>query len=308
MLVENILNGLNNGMLYVPMNEFPIYFKFLRELILDRHLMVYKPDAFAINGTGGGKAKERHYAIGESIIELSVLFMDKLALASIYNKDSVNMQEEFNARIDLQCGKNGLDTGVTITVPDLMPIAYGSQYEVPCGKRTVQILYTDPYLCRVVREQPVSLNISFKSGFGIRDAGKKSYNNVDTRFSNYFTCNTDYSIQDYVRVLPPRDDKIIRLKYYNGMTENIFKGLLFDYNRYMMSLPLNRYLESMLHKAVILYQKEASSNQLYYQNFIRLPYEERIERLYNNSVDTHYAKNEELWWFISFERSLNNGK
>ena len=88
------------------------------------------------------------------------------------------------------------------------------------------VIYTNPYLCRCLRGE-VILELKLQYDCGYAPIEKNS--GLVTGRSNYFPCFTDYSLQEYVRILPmdpAGDARTIPIRYYNGFTKEQFQTLL----------------------------------------------------------------------------------
>lgn len=184
---------------------------FMRELILDRHLYLCKVIGFKFTTTvshasSGSTNIVRNPAIGESYLEVMANLQDKTFL-NVGSKQAVTQ---------LALGPNDVPTTVTVNP----------------AKESMDILYTDPYLCRVL-DGSAKLEMQLAYDCGYRSA---QYNSK-TVGKEYWACETDYSVQDFFRILPDfRNPKLIRINYYNGATPDILRKLLADYREHQSAL------------------------------------------------------------------------
>lgn len=186
--------------------QYKILLTFLRELILDRHLYINKAIGFRIHSTISLRRLNaleisRHENIGESYVEMSLFIQDKIFLD--------NKEKEFS--VVVQHGDGSILNSTVI----------GCQSSLP-----VSTLYQDPHICTVLKGNcTVFIATSYNCGY------TKVERNSRFLTPEYMPVYTDYSVQDYVRVLPPMptDNNVVQLRYFNGMNENVFRNLLTDY-------------------------------------------------------------------------------
>lgn len=177
--------------------------KFFREAILDRHIYITKPIGFTIATNNAFRAYSgnyiaRHKQIGESYPEVMVNMFDKVF---------VNESE--------QVVKTILHTG-----DNLLP-------ETKFGdlrNHTSHVLFTNPKICRCLKKETI-FKVKLEYSHGYRDMQRNS-----TDLSpEYFPCITDFSLAEYIRVLPiPKDgDKtLVPMKFYNGCTMEDFQEII----------------------------------------------------------------------------------
>ena len=202
MLIHRILNELkvtSEGVTCSSEEERRVVHKFLREAVMDRHIPVYKVTGIAITSLTAKSVYTssqiaRNKQIGESYAELTVNMLDKTFIVS--NNDTLTA--------DLHIGENFL--------PDVKFKAYNK--EAMC-------FYTNPRLCRVI-DGNVGMKIAIERGTGY----KSMASNSETLKSGYFPCNTDFSINEFVRVLPIVDGVHIPIRYFNGFNVDMFNALL----------------------------------------------------------------------------------
>lgn len=176
-------------------------FKFMREAILDRHVYVSKAvavkftnDVHSRSYTDGKLHMEGYYNCGESYPELTVNLLDKVFLVP-----------PSQSTIEFLC-KPGI-----VNMSD--------------------VLTEDAYLCSnqyVLRTltNTMTLEIMLRYGSGFNSMSKNS-----KIAKGAFPLYTDYSLQDYVRVLPMMPgETFIKMKFLNGMTLAKFMKILLNWN------------------------------------------------------------------------------
>lgn len=180
---------------------FMLAHKFLREAILDRHLCLCKVIGFEVKSqvltrSHTGTYIARHKQIAESYPEMMVLLSDKIFLTNS-NRDII---------CNLRSGENTVDN---------------TMFEGPEHEQ-ISLIYRNNEICRVI-EQTCQLKLKV-----IYDCGYRN-NQVNSKRigTDYFPCNTDFFLGDYVRVLPPDfTSNIVQLRFYNGCTQENLKTLL----------------------------------------------------------------------------------
>lgn len=216
MVLSEYLTSLLDGSTWGPGVVIPggvpaqMMYRFLRTAILDRHIYLTKIVGFKFTTstpTSGNSNTSiaRESQIGDSYVEMVANLYDKLFLTAANH----------NITVELQKGSNDVPTSQFLT-------SEGVQQRV---------LYTNPYLVRCLSgDVTLHLQLSYSSGF------KSSHKNSRPLMEGYFPCYTDFSLQDFVRVLP-RDrydaDPGIHLRYYNGMTQEIFLTILRSYQMFI---------------------------------------------------------------------------
>lgn len=179
--------------------------KFMREAVLDRHLYTSKIVGFYIDAdnassTVNGTSIARHPAIGDSYPEIMITLQDKL----FFNSGSNNL------KMILKPGDNTVHNN-----------------EFTNGVTSAPVLTVNPRICRVLNKEPITLNVKTLYSCGY----KSMSDNSEAVDNKYFPCNTDFGINDYVRVLPMTPGTTaIPIRYYNGMTMDIFKSLIQAWN------------------------------------------------------------------------------
>lgn len=172
-------------------------FKFIREAVLDRHIYISKAVGARFTNDIHGKAStdgkihiEGHYNCGESYPELMVHLNDKIYLV-----------EPSMETLNFTCRPG------VVNITDVM-VASG-------------VLYLDPYLLRVLTNV-MTLEVTIRYGCGFSSMSKNSRIKSDM-----FPFYTDYSLAEYVRVLPTMPgEKFIKMKFLNGMTVDKFLNIL----------------------------------------------------------------------------------
>ena len=178
--------------------------KFLREAVLDRHIYLNKAVCFRFMSTEADKRSDitniaRDRAIGDSYFQMILNIKDLIVLNTEVKSVKFNLHKGENFTTDSQF------------------------YE---SRTPYDVIYTNPYLCRCLRGE-VILELKLQYDCGYAPIEKNS--GLVTGRSNYFPCFTDYSLQEYVRILPmdpAGDARTIPIRYYNGFTKEQFQTLL----------------------------------------------------------------------------------
>lgn len=202
MLIHKILNELkvtDRGIMCRSEQERKLVHKFIREAVMDRRIPVYKVTGVAITSLTAKSVYTasqiaRNKQIGESYVELAVNMLDKTFIVT--NNDTLTA--------DLHVGENSL--------PKVQFKAYNK--EAKC-------FYTNPKLCRVI-DGNVGMKIAIERSTGYKSMAQNS----ETLKSGFFPCNTDFSINDFVRVLPVVDGIYVPIKFFNGFDVDMFNALL----------------------------------------------------------------------------------
>lgn len=196
-------------------SEAKVMHKFLREAVLDRHICLHKVIGFRIASSvdlrvGIGTYIARHLQIGESYPQMIVNLQDKVFL---------NMPTD-EAMCQIQCGVNTLENNRFSNSRDVV----------------YSVLYTDPIICRCLYDAAY-LNVKLLYSSGYRSMQENSKLLEDT----YFPCYTDYSLQEYVRVLPrTENNNLIPVRFYNGMTSQLFTQILSEWRTFISMGNLNK--------------------------------------------------------------------
>lgn len=178
--------------------------EFMRKLILDRHLYLNKVIGFkfvtSITAPSNGTTNiARNIAIGESYLEVMAYLDKKIYLDS----------KAKSATVQLALGPNTVHNTITVN-PE---------------KQKIELLHETDELCRVL-DGTARLELYLAYDCVYRSAQRNS----KVVGKDYWPCETDYSVQDYFRVLPDfRNPHLVRINYYNGATPEILKRLLIDY-------------------------------------------------------------------------------
>lgn len=184
-----------------------LFHTFLREAILDRHIYNARVAGVAVKSTISKHSVAKtyiakHQDVGESYAELTTQLTDKLFFIT----------DNEVADIDLTKGVNK-----------------ASECKFIHGGKPLSCLYVNDLLCRAIKDNVrLSLFITYNSGY--KSMADNSVAIMSQHSSKYFPCNTDYSLAQYVRVLPPRPGCVINVRFYNGMTPDIFKLVLSNWN------------------------------------------------------------------------------
>lgn len=175
--------------------------KFMREAVLDRHICIRKVIGFSIHGDNGNKLYSgtyiaRHLNMGDSYPELAVIYSDKVFITSA---NQVNLF--------MQVGENQISKLAQMANP------------------AFEVLFTNDYAGRALSQSAtVCLRLHYGSGY------RSMADNSKILDPEFFPCNTDFSIQNFVRVLPfaPGDttSTLVPIRYYNNMTESQFRDIL----------------------------------------------------------------------------------
>ena len=210
MILDNVLNAqwTPYGVKCNSALEAKQIHKFLREAVLDRHICLHKAIGFKVNSNVAyrsyvGTYIARHMQLGESYPQMVVNLLDKVFL-------NVNAN---SAKCLLNTGSNTLDK-----------VSFGDG-----RSKTYDVLYTDSELCRCLYDSTYfTVKLKYDCGFHSMDENSKELP------SDYFPCYTDYSLTDYVRVLPMGDDvNIVPIRFYNGMTVEKFLDILKEWRVYI---------------------------------------------------------------------------
>lgn len=203
-----ILNTILNSIAWTPYGlvcpdavTAKVIHKFMREAVMDRHICISKVIGFTIKSnntirSAGNASIARHKQIGESYPELMCHLLDKVFIN--VNTDTLDML--------LSVGMNTLENN-----------CFGNLREY-----SAEVLYTDAGVCRCLKNDAI-LRVWLQYDCGYR--GMASNSKILNK--EFYPCYTDYSLEEYVRVLPMmRDQTLVPIRYYNGMTEEIFKNIL----------------------------------------------------------------------------------
>lgn len=213
MFLDDVLQQCTFDQLGIKANGIPPMklFKFIREAILDRYIYLYKVAGYKLTST-----LKAHYGVDisrsrdmcDSYIEMAVNLSDKLFY------DSPN-------KLILAIVTSDCYTVDTVTFKG--------------NATTYHPLYTNPYCCRSVDGKPreVTLYLRYGNSYASMYSNYKYLND-----ESFFPCVTDFTLDPFIRVLPrpndtPDSEDLIRLRYYNGMTPEIFKGIMTSWSSYM---------------------------------------------------------------------------
>ena len=179
---------------------------FLREAILDRHIYLNKVIGFNVDSMYEsnphvGKVICRHPDAGESYVELVNNMLDKIFIEPFETNE-----------LKMYCHP-GLNT------------CEDNAFQVQISQPT-PCLYTNPNVITALQDT-VSINVKLLYDCGYRSVDQNSKALKDP---SYFPCYTDYSLNGYVRILPQRSNNTVQLRFYNGMTVDIFKSIMERYN------------------------------------------------------------------------------
>lgn len=229
MILEDILNKLTwspYGIQCPDIYTAKLVHKFMREAVLDRHIYISKVIGFAVKTNNtfrpfAGTYIARHKQIGESYPEVMVNLLDK---------------------VFLNTSKTQLDTILSV----------GSNTTLNCNfddgeGNIVDVLSTKPDICRCLDKQTV-FRVKLQYDCGFRDMAR---NTKDLK-PEFFPCYTDFSLADYVRILPMQPGTVlVPIRYYNGMTEEKFKDILGKWLLYIQTKSLkgeeSLWLQSFMH-------------------------------------------------------------
>lgn len=190
--------------------QYALYFRFLRQAVLDRHIPHYK--VIGVSYVRSDKSLKRlrsfvniegNDSVGESFPELMLNLQDKIFLLK---------GEQSGRVVPVTCTAS---TG-TLTAPQ-------AEFRNE-AQSSVQYLYTNKSVFTVMNDI-VIIQLHLQYGVKFHDMAATSKLLTKTVFPFY----VDYSLQDYVRILPPMQglrDNVIRLRYSNGMTKSIFLSIL----------------------------------------------------------------------------------
>lgn len=190
-------------------------YKFIREAILDRHIYHSKVIGFCIQGTTVERSHvhrtiSRNKQIGESYPEIVVNLLDKVFL-------DTSSSHLLNT---LQAGNNVMGTQ-----------KWGANRD-----SETDVLYVNPNICRCLRDS-CTLKVQIAYDCGYRSMAQNS-NSLGKQF---FPCYTDYSLQEYVRVIPMTyGSNVVKINYYNNMTVDKFKGILSKWSEHCKSKDIKK--------------------------------------------------------------------
>jgi hypothetical protein len=178
-----------------------IVHKFLREAVLDRHIYVSKIIGFTVNSnntfrTHSGMSIARHKQLGESYPEIMVNLLDKVFLDST---------------------SDFLDTLLVAGMNTVVDQPFGDLRDYKA-----KTLYTNPNICRCLDKEAVfRVHVKYDCGY------KSMAENSKSLSKEFFPCYTDYSLADYVRVLPlTPGESLVPIRYYNGADIQTLKDIL----------------------------------------------------------------------------------
>lgn len=218
MILQNIINNYTwnpYGIQCADAHTAKIVHAFLREAILDRHVYTNKIIGFKIKAAAtsrphAGTYIARHKQLAESYPEILTMLLDKVFLNTFDDEISATLSQGPNTVNDVYF----LDSNGTI----------------------VNALFTRPELCRVIEKNCVlQLKTAYDCGFrDMRQNSKKIG-------PEYFPCYTDFSIADYVKVLPIKPgDTLVPIRYYHGANPDMLKQILTNYMIYIQSGSVKR--------------------------------------------------------------------
>lgn len=208
MILDRILNEFTwtpYGIVCPDVATTRVVHKFMRELILDRHLYVNKVIGFSFKNAQERKYTgtyiARHTQLGESYPELMCKLQDKIIINS----------KESSFLCVLKTGVNNIS--------DMMIANDGD------ANRQAHFLCTNDEVCRVLDGSPI-LQLATQY-----DCGYLHMRNNSKKLSNeYFPCCTDFSAGDFFRVLPLAvNTTLIPIRFYYDGTPEILKSLLQQY-------------------------------------------------------------------------------
>lgn len=201
--------------------QFKRFHTFLREAVLDRHIPHHK--IIGVSYMRGNKSLKRmrsfvniegNDSVGESFPELMRNLQDKIVLF-----DGVPTKEL------MEC------TCTVTTGPNKLPDTVFKQKDTDI---TIEVLYLNDNMC-VVMDDVVILQVFAYYNLGYMDMARTSHVLSKSVFPFY----VDYSLQDYVRVLPPPPgdtSNIVRVRFYHGMTKEKFISILSKWEQSMANI------------------------------------------------------------------------
>ena len=217
-LVNNLVNNLKwneFGIVCNSQEQRDFYHKFLREAVLDRRICISKVigvKVMQVEKSAKGLTNiyiARHSAIGESYPELANKLQDKIFITT----------KNIKVEAELKLGDNKASDVYFKSARDVI----------------VPHLFEVNDICRTLNG-PVNLGLVLHYGYGYQSMTDNSARLKSKESNSYFPCNTDFSLAPYVRVLPPvGSPNIIQVRYYNGMTPDLFKSILLNWSEYLDS-------------------------------------------------------------------------
>lgn len=177
-------------------------FRFLHEAIKDNKLYVTKVIGFRISETGASNKIKTYIArninMSDSYTEIMRNLQDKL----FFTKES-------HVDVQLALGEN------TMTNTKFMK-----------NRVSMSVLASNPYIARTSRKGvKLTLFLTTYNGFSSMEDNSKIVG------EKYFPMYTYFSINDYVRILPPiPGDTTVRIRYYNGFRSGHLRSVLYNNN------------------------------------------------------------------------------
>lgn len=196
---------------------------FLREAVLDRHIYLQKAIGIKVvsstniqDMSSRGTNISRHPHIGESYIELVHNIHDKIFLRPMTN-DLIWTQLKPGL-----CTMNDIDF-------------------ISSNHSILDMLWTNPVVATSLSsfgaksgDMMSQCRLVVKTCY---DCGYRGFADNSSVLSNdMFPCDTNYSLADYIRILPMiTPSHIVNVRYYNGCTPEIFKSILQTWNNFIKS-------------------------------------------------------------------------
>lgn len=210
-LLDTILNDLqwsDEGIICRDYAEKKLVHKFMREAVLDRYIYNARIAGVCVS-TADSKTSvaktyiSKHNSIGESYAELTSQLSDKVFFLTSNQVLTVSLNKGANK------------------IEDVSFIRGGSP---------VSRLYVNDNVCRALHDNVV-LSVFVTYDYGYKSMADNSKAIKSQHSSKYFPCNTDYSLAQYVRVLPPTQDSVVHMRFYNGMNPEYFKLILENWKK-----------------------------------------------------------------------------
>ena len=201
--------------------QYRRFHRFLREAVLDRHIPHYKVIGVSYIKSDKSIKRLRSFvniegndSVGESFPELMLNLQDKVFIPK--QEPTRNLQE------------------YTCTAAKGFNSAASTKFMIANTEVAVPALYTHDRVCTVMNDTVIlQLHVYYSCGY--MDMSRASH----LLNKGVFPFYVDYSLQNYIRILPPMpnvNDNVIHIRFYNGMTKEIFLGILRDWEKSLSTI------------------------------------------------------------------------
>lgn len=205
-----------DGIIHMPGEENPIgVYTEIRSAIYDNDIPLIKVIGFKTvdrSNPDSVRASDRHNAILENMIELSGTFSDLILLP--YN--------------DTSSGRYMLPSNFVNANDMIGGVTAGSAAFRANGK-SLNALNKELYLFHALQAISIRMVVTETTGFITMEKSVEIIKGICSGMSDfdpnsYFPLNNEFSLVDYVRILPPTN-KYFRYKLRGGMTDDILNML-----------------------------------------------------------------------------------